>query len=63
MDFELLERTLRAYGVPSDRSLLKAAFDDEEHGPAFAEWASLHLGPDNLLTRDELALFVALPSW
>ena len=56
MDVETLERILRAYAAPTDRTVLKAAIDDPEHGDAFSKWASLHLGPENLLTKDELAL-------
>jgi len=58
MDVESLERILRAYGVSTDRGTLKAAFEDPEHGTAFAEWATLHLGPNTLLSRDELSLSV-----
>ncbi|OHE95021.1 hypothetical protein CORC01_09678 [Colletotrichum orchidophilum] len=43
-----------------DRHSLQVALDDPEHGTAFTEWARLHLGPDNLLSRDELALYSAL---
>ncbi|GJD05234.1 hypothetical protein ColKHC_14059 [Colletotrichum higginsianum] len=60
MDISSLESIIRGYGIAIDRRTLQAALDDPEHGTAFAEWARLHLGPDNLLSRDELALYASL---
>ncbi|EFQ35975.1 hypothetical protein CGRA01v4_07683 [Colletotrichum graminicola] len=60
MDVSSLENTIRVYGIPIDRHTLQAALDDPEHGTAFTEWARLHLGPDNLLSRDELVLYSSL---
>lgn len=56
MDVANLENIVRSYGIAIDRHTLQAALDDIEHGTAFTEWARLHLGPENLLSRDELAL-------
>ncbi|KAK1709807.1 hypothetical protein BDP67DRAFT_580156 [Colletotrichum lupini] len=60
MDVSKLEHIVRSYGIAIDRHTLQAALDDPEHGTAFTEWARLHLGPENLLSRDELALYTAL---
>ncbi|KXH64931.1 hypothetical protein CNYM01_04200 [Colletotrichum nymphaeae SA-01] len=60
MDLANLENIVRSYGIAIDRHTLQAALDDPEHGTAFTEWARLHLGPENLLSRDELALYTAL---
>ncbi|KAF6836722.1 hypothetical protein CPLU01_03516 [Colletotrichum plurivorum] len=60
MDVSHLEAIVRAYGIAVDRHTLQAALDDPEHGTAFTEWARVHLGPDNLLSRDELALYSTL---
>ncbi|OHW99683.1 hypothetical protein CSPAE12_01584 [Colletotrichum incanum] len=60
MDVSSLENIIRGYGIAIDRHTLQAALDDPEHGTAFTEWARLHLGPDNLLSRDELALYSSL---
>ncbi|KAL2880243.1 hypothetical protein SGCOL_004292 [Colletotrichum sp. CLE4] len=56
MDVSNLENIIRGYGIAIDRHTLQAALEDPEHGTAFTEWARLHLGPENLLSRDELAL-------
>lgn len=48
-----------SYGLSSSKSArdeVQRALADDEYGPAFAEWAILHLGADNLLTADEMAL-------
>ncbi|GKT47550.1 uncharacterized protein ColSpa_07731 [Colletotrichum spaethianum] len=60
MDVSSLENIIRGYGIAIDRHTLQAALDDPEHGTAFTEWARFHLGPDNLLSRDELALYSSL---
>lgn len=44
------------HGIAASKEEIKAALDDAQHGPAFAEWAILHLGQANLLTADEMAL-------
>lgn len=46
----------RLHGVTATKDEVRSALDDAEHGPAFAEWAIQHLGQDNLLTPDEMAL-------
>lgn len=46
----------RAYGIKAGREEVRRALDDPEHGPAFLEWATLHLDPHNLLAADEMAL-------
>jgi hypothetical protein len=60
MDVDGLERILRSVGAPVDRATLRTALEDPEHGATFTEWARVHLGQDNLLTKDELALYVVL---
>ncbi|WYZ41061.1 hypothetical protein EsH8_IV_001402 [Colletotrichum jinshuiense] len=60
MDVSKLENIVRSYGIAIDRHTLQAALDDPEHGTAFAEWARVHLGPDNLLSKDELSLYSSL---
>ncbi|TDZ40706.1 hypothetical protein CTRI78_v010175 [Colletotrichum trifolii] len=57
MNASNLEIILRGYGIAIDRNTLQAALDDPEHGTAFTEWARVHLGPDNLLSKDELTLY------
>lgn len=52
----LLVRLGRAYGIQATRDNLQQALADAEHGAALAEWATVHLGSENLLTPDELAL-------
>jgi hypothetical protein len=46
----------RLHGITATKDEVRSALEDAEHGPAFAEWAILHLGHDNLLTGDEMAL-------
>ncbi|KAL0932460.1 uncharacterized protein CTRU02_213413 [Colletotrichum truncatum] len=60
MDSSTLESIIRSYGVAIDRHTLQEALNDPEHGTSFNEWARLHLGPDNLLSREELALYSTL---
>ncbi|KAK5659637.1 hypothetical protein OQA88_844 [Cercophora sp. LCS_1] len=59
MDAESLIRTLRAYDAPVDATAVKAAFDNE-HNQVLRDWVSLHVGPDTLLSIDELDQFNAL---
>ncbi|KAK2733844.1 hypothetical protein CKAH01_08258 [Colletotrichum kahawae] len=63
MDLSTLESIIRRYGMPIDRHTLQAALDDPEHGTAFTEWARLHLGADNLLSKDELSLYSTLDKY
>ncbi|KAI8313131.1 hypothetical protein K4K59_004955 [Colletotrichum sp. SAR11_240] len=63
MDASTLESIARRYGMAIDRHTLQAALDDPEHGTAFTEWARLHLGPDNLLSKDELSLYSTLDKY
>ncbi|CAM1505097.1 Fc.00g107340.m01.CDS01 [Cosmosporella sp. VM-42] len=56
----LLIKVGRSYGVHVGRDEVRRALADVERGPAFAEWANMHLGSDHLLTADELALYTAL---
>ena len=46
----------RAYDVKYRKDEVHQALIDPEHGPAFAQWATSHLGLDTLLTREEMAL-------
>ena len=52
----LLLKASRAYGVQVRRDEVQQALRDVEHGSAFADWATMHLAPDTLLTTDELTL-------
>lgn len=54
----LLLKAARAYGIQLRRDDVQRAISDAEHGPALAEWATMHLVSDALLTADELALWV-----
>lgn len=54
--YALLLEADKTYGVHAGRDAISQALDDDEHGVAFSEWAATHLGEDNLLTPDELAL-------
>ncbi|PHH81693.1 hypothetical protein CDD82_181 [Ophiocordyceps australis] len=56
----LLLKAARACGLQARRDEIQRALDDAQHGAAFAEWATTHLGSDTLLTADELALYSAL---
>lgn len=46
---------LRDRDIPHRRDVIDSAFQD----PRNAEWASTHLRPDTLLSKDELALYAA----
>lgn len=50
----LLGRYGRDVGV--DENAIRMALEDPVHGTAFKEWVQLHLGDENLLSVDELAL-------
>ncbi|PHH64684.1 hypothetical protein CDD81_4125 [Ophiocordyceps australis] len=56
----LVLKAARACGLEARRDEIQRALDDAQHGAAFAEWATTHLGPDTLLTPDELAFYSAL---
>ncbi|KAF4119366.1 hypothetical protein GMORB2_4885 [Geosmithia morbida] len=56
----LLLEAGRTHGIHIKQDEVRRALVDPRHGPAFAEWASLHLGRDNLVTPDEMALYTAL---
>ncbi|KAG6008631.1 hypothetical protein E4U21_004271 [Claviceps maximensis] len=56
----LLLRASRACGVQTRREDVQAALDDAQHGSLFAEWASMRLGSDTLLTADELQIYMEL---
>ncbi|KAG6169547.1 hypothetical protein E4U51_001519 [Claviceps purpurea] len=67
MDAERMKQTVatvlrasRACGIPTSREDVQAALNDAHHGPLFAEWASLHLGIDTLLTAHELQIYTEL---
>lgn len=67
MDAQLVERAEslilgagRQYGINSERDSVRRALRDPDHGPAFAQWALTHLGPDNLLTPDEMSTYTTL---
>lgn len=53
---ELLLSAGQLHGITATKDEIRNALDDGEHGAAFAEWAIMHLGQDNLLTADEMAL-------
>ncbi len=55
MAIDDVERLVRAYGVQLDARDLKALLADEQRGAEAAEWIAANLGPDTLLTRDELS--------
>ena len=52
----LLLRAGRAYGISVRQEDVQRALGDEQYGPAFTAWATVHLAEENLLTPDELAL-------
>ncbi|KAG6061299.1 hypothetical protein E4U32_003032 [Claviceps aff. humidiphila group G2b] len=67
MDDERIKQTVatvlrasRACGIPTSREDVQAALNDAHHGSLFAEWASLHLGKDTLLTAHELQIYTEL---
>ncbi|KAM0324420.1 hypothetical protein ACHAQA_008202 [Verticillium albo-atrum] len=62
MDANTLRELLSRYGRKTslNEGVLQDALDDSSHGTAFKEWTSMHLGPDNLLSKDELALYSSL---
>ncbi|KAL7935104.1 hypothetical protein V8C35DRAFT_300723 [Trichoderma chlorosporum] len=56
----LLLKAARTYGVQVRRDEVQQHLRHDHHGAALAEWASLHLTTDNLLTPDELAIYSLL---
>ncbi|KAL7791508.1 hypothetical protein V8C37DRAFT_381913 [Trichoderma ceciliae] len=56
----LLLKAARTYGVQARRDEVQQHLRHDHYGAALAEWASLHLTTDNLLTPDELAIYSVL---
>ncbi|CAD6445129.1 68fd6bcd-2cf8-44c9-b331-eb9a73437df8 [Sclerotinia trifoliorum] len=57
-NFEFLLQILEDYGIPFDRNTIKS---DYSRNPAAVEaWISKYLGPETLLTKDEVALYEVL---
>ncbi|UKZ51212.1 hypothetical protein TrVGV298_004969 [Trichoderma virens] len=56
----LLLKAARTYGVQVRRDEVQQHLRHDHYGAALAEWASLHLTTDNLLTPDELAIYSVL---
>jgi hypothetical protein len=54
----LLLKAARTHGVQVRRDEVQQHLRHDHHGAALAEWASLHLTTDNLLSPDELAMYV-----
>lgn len=52
----LLLKAARTYGVQVRRDEVQQHLRHDHYGAALAEWASLHLTTDNLLSPDELAM-------
>ncbi|CAI7587456.1 unnamed protein product [Penicillium palitans] len=47
---------LKVRDIPAKREVIESAFEDDRN----AQWASKHLRPDTLLSKDELALYLKL---
>ncbi|KAG5991471.1 hypothetical protein E4U43_004015 [Claviceps pusilla] len=56
----LVLRASRICGFQIGREDVQAALNDAQHGPLFAEWASLRLGSDTLLTAHEFQMYMEL---
>ncbi|KAL6884909.1 hypothetical protein HDV57DRAFT_491565 [Trichoderma longibrachiatum] len=56
----LLLKAARTYGVQVRRDEVQQHLRHDHYGAALAEWATLHLTTDNLLTPDELAIYSVL---
>ncbi|PTB46069.1 hypothetical protein M441DRAFT_63374 [Trichoderma asperellum CBS 433.97] len=56
----LLLKAARTYGVQVRRDEVQQHLRHDHYGAALAEWASLHLTTDNLLSPDELAIYSTL---
>ncbi|PKK48364.1 hypothetical protein CI102_6756 [Trichoderma harzianum] len=56
----LLLKAARTYGVQVRRDEVQQHLRHDHYGAALAEWASLHLTTDNLLSPDELAIYSLL---
>ncbi|KAM0252359.1 hypothetical protein ACHAQJ_007741 [Trichoderma viride] len=56
----LLLKAARTYGIQARRDEVQQHLRHDHYGAALAEWASLHLTTDNLLTPDELAIYSVL---
>ena len=64
MDSQSLKALIGRYHRDTglQEGVLQEALDDSNHGTAFREWLQLHVGPDNLLSKDELALYDRSPA-
>ncbi|RXG41534.1 hypothetical protein VDGE_09718 [Verticillium dahliae] len=62
MDLTALRDLLSRYGRGTlpDENVLQDALNDSNHGTAFKEWISTHTGTENLLSKDELSLYLSL---
>lgn len=47
---------LRDHDVSYNRDAIKSAFEDPENQTAIQAWMQEYLGPETLLTREEVAL-------
>ncbi|KAJ6790434.1 hypothetical protein PWT90_03012 [Aphanocladium album] len=56
----LLVEAAASHGIHVGPHEIRAALSDGQTGAELADWATSSLGPDNLLTVDELALYNAL---
>ena len=54
----LLNRAVKSHNITVSDKEIRRLLSDPEHGHAFAEWALAYLGPSNLLTANELELWV-----
>lgn len=52
----LLLAASRTHGIRAGRDEVQQVLDDPVQGATLADWAVKHLGADNLLTADEMAL-------
>jgi hypothetical protein len=56
----LLLKADKTYGIHAGASAVKSALEHVEGDSVFHDWALRHLEADNLLTPDELAMYVIL---
>lgn len=50
---------LKERDLLAKRDVIESALRDSAAGPKNAEWVSRHLGPETLLSREELTLYVS----
>lgn len=55
---ELLVNAAASHGLQVQPDDILRALNDPDQGPALSEWALEHLYEDNLLTAEELSLYV-----